>query len=323
MKHLLSITSLAGIFAVTSLSADWTVVSTFDDESAGDLIEDVTNIPDSGARSEIENGQWAVYPGNLFDQTSNLFALLDLGTDVKAEALANDGIVTIYFEFTQPLIDGEKALLDTVWGLSNVDETGVLENGFTGYNAMQRINSGSNGFEGRDGESYYEIAQLEADVKYSMWMVVDFGLNYYRAYVQGGQWEEVTEVPSPDPQSEGLWFFRENPGDAPVEYFRVSLSRGNTDEPKGEDPAYFDNVAYDATGENLTVPGGEPPVEELYLDTWPVDADGWANTESWFGWVYVEFEPWVYSNNLGSYIWVDEGSFSEAGSWTYVPRVGE
>jgi hypothetical protein len=308
---------LASAAAAATANANWTVVSTFDDASALDLITDNTNIEGSNARSEIIDGKWAVFPGDLFENTSNLYALLDMGTDLKAMSQASGEPVTVYLEVVQPTVDDgqggtRKAIVDCVWGISNIDSDEVLETRYNSYNVMQRINVGTDNYEGRNGGGYWSTEEiLQADVTYKIWLVADYNLNFYEAYVQGGQWTEQTKLDTED--GSGIWLFRVNPApENTVDKFQVSLSRGNSDDgEKGIDPMYLDNIAY-ADGMDLSTPpvgGGE---------TWygySVDADGWVNTEGWMGWVNNTYDPNIWHPMLNKYIYVGDDS-----GWAYVPR---
>jgi len=307
---------LASAAAAVSVNADWNIVSTFDDASALDLVTDSTNIEGSNARSEIVDGKWAVFPGDIFEDNSNLYALLDMGTDLKAMSQASGGSVTVYLEVTQPTVsDGQggtrKAIVDTVWGIANIDSDEVLETRYNSYNAMQRINVGNDNFEGRNGGSYEATGEMfQADVTYKIWLVIDYNLNFYEAYIQGGQWTEQTKVDTED--NSGVWLFRVNPApENTVDKFMVALSRGNSvDGAKGLDPTYFDNIAY-YDGMELSTPpvgGGE---------TWygyAVDANGWANTGSWMSWVNVTFDPYIWNLALDKYVIITDGS-----GWVFVP----
>lgn len=320
MKNHIPTILLSAFVAIGTAQAEWEVVSTFDDDSALDLITDNTNIEGSNARSEIVDGKWAVFPGELFEDNSNLYSMLDLGVDLKAASLGTEGPVTVYMEVIQPIVpDGQggtrKAIVDTVWGISNVDSSEVLETRYNSYNAMQRINSGNDNFEGRNGGGYWSTGEIfQGDVTYKIWLVIDYNLNFYEAYVQGGQWTEQTRLDTED--GSGIWLFRVNPGDVPINNFQVSLSRGNSDDgEKGIDPTYFDNIALDTTGQNLS----EPPVEGG--PTWagyPVTEDGDANTGDWMGWVHVGFEPWILSYNLDQWMYIEEEAVSDDGSWIYI-----
>jgi hypothetical protein len=50
----------------------------------------------------------------------------------------------------------------------------------------------------------------------------------------------------------------------------------------------------------------------------PVDENGWANTEDWLGWVNVANAPWILILNLDGYAWIPESAVSGAGGWLYV-----
>jgi hypothetical protein len=257
-KYLIPI--LASAVTAVAANAQWNVISTFDDASALDLVTDSTNIEGSNARTEIIDGKLAAFPGDVFENTSNLYALLDLGTDLKAASQTSGGPVTVYVEVTQPTVsDGQggtrKAIVDTVWGVANIDSDVVLETRYNSYNVMQRINVGTDNFEGRNGGGYWTTGEMfQADVTYKIWLVVDYNLNFYEAYVQGGQWTEQTKLDTED--GTGIWLFRVNPApEDTVDKFMIALSRGNTvDGEKGIDPTYFDNIAIDVSGQNLTEP---------------------------------------------------------------------
>lgn len=51
---------------------------------------------------------------------------------------------------------------------------------------------------------------------------------------------------------------------------------------------------------------------------WPVDENGWANTEGWLGWVNVTSAPWIQILSLDSYGYVQEGTVGDAGAWIYI-----
>jgi hypothetical protein len=313
------ITTLAGLLAGASSYGEWTIVSTFDDAGALSAITDSTNIEGSNARSEIVNGKWAVFPGDLFEATSNLYAMLDLGTDLRAASIASGKPVTVYFEVVQPTVpDGQggtrKAILDTVWGISNYPPSQVLETRYNSYNAMQRINAGNDSFEGRNGNAYEVVQQFGADVTYQIWLVIDFTINFYEAYIQGGQWTEQTRLGTA--ATEGFWGFRVNPAETDTaQYMLVALSRGNSVQgEKGIDPTYFDNVAIDSSGLNLTSPVGS-------AQSWAgfaVDGAGNVNTGGWMGFLNVSDSPWIWSYSLSSWMYIDESFVSSSGSWIYV-----
>jgi hypothetical protein len=321
MKKEILVTLLSGALTSLSVQAAWTVVSTFDDETALSAVTDITNIEGSNARSGVVNGMWAVFPGDLFEQTSNIYALLDLGVDMKAAGVASGQPVTLYFEILQPMVDDglggmRKALVDTSWGPYNWDAAEVLNQRFNGFNAMQRINSGNDSFEGRNGTAYEPFQPFNADVRYKLWMVIDYTLNFSEFYVQGGQWTEQTRLDTID--TTGIWLFRQNPApETIVRYFHVALSAGTIAAPKGRDPTMFDNFAVDLAGQNLTTPdvgggfGNWGP--------WPiVDAAGNVDTTPWLGWVNVAAKPYIWSYTLNTYMYIDEGSITSGGSWVYV-----
>lgn len=57
-----------------------------------------------------------------------------------------------------------------------------------------------------------------------------------------------------------------------------------------------------------------------YLGVFPID-QGWADTGTWLGWIFVADAPWVYLPELQGWSYVDEPSFDEnAGGWLFFPR---
>ena len=318
-KHIVSTLLFCAIGHFCTQGA-WDIVSTFDDASALDKVTDLTNIEASNARSEIVDGKWAVYPGDLFEATSNLYAALDLGVDLRAASRASGGPVTVYLEIVQPNVpDGaggtRKAIVDTVWGVSNFPPSEILTTRFNSYNAMQRINGGTDGFEGRNGTAYEAIDLFNANVTYKIWLVIDFNLNFYEAYIQGGQWASQTKINTID--TSGIWLFRANPGaDVVVQYFLVALSRGNAAEEKGIDPTYFDNIAVDTTGQNLTTPVVANGNEWCGITKVGGDVD----TGDFMGWIWVGDATgagWVYSYSLDGFVYVSACP-DASGAWIYI-----
>lgn len=101
-----------------------------------------------------------------------------------------------------------------------------------------------------------------------------------------------------------------------------------------EDYAIFENVSpvngeitvqYEQGVENVGTPKGHWSTFEIIgnfdsvaADLWlgyPVDPEGFVNTQSWLGWVNVANEPWVFSSSLGGYVFIGDAS-----GWAYVPR---
>lgn len=48
-----------------------------------------------------------------------------------------------------------------------------------------------------------------------------------------------------------------------------------------------------------------------------VDANGWANTGDWMGFVNVMEEPWIYVASLSAYVYLPSGAASASGAWIY------
>jgi hypothetical protein len=81
----------------------------------------------------------------------------------------------------------------------------------------------------------------------------------------------------------------------------------------------YDGAAMDSGTiyfENLEgyIEGGDVP-------TWAgfnVDENGWANTESWLGWVNASQAPWIQILSLDNYGYIEESGVTDSGSWMYI-----
>lgn len=49
-----------------------------------------------------------------------------------------------------------------------------------------------------------------------------------------------------------------------------------------------------------------------------VDENGWANTESWLGWVNAAQAPWIQILSLDNYGYIEESGVTDSGSWMYI-----
>lgn len=311
----LLLTAAVAAMPAVATQAAWEVKYTFDSEAELANAAIVRNIEESGANATVENGQLKVSFGDLFESTSNLFVLLPLGVDLKAASAANGGVVTVYSEIVQPTVNGAKAVVDTVWGLANIEPEQVLDTRFDSFNVMQRIVVTTDAFESRDGGAYVTHDQFQADTTYRLWWVIDYNLGYWTGYVQGGQWAEQEML------GEGFFGFRATPtAEQSVDHFMFALTAGNIGDPKGKDYNYFDNIAVDVTGENLTVPtigGGEGDTWADWSDDNP---DGWIDTEDFLGRLFIGPDGWVAPQSLNSWIYLPEGNVTGAGAWSYIPR---
>ncbi|MEX0321591.1 MAG: hypothetical protein AB3N63_05490 [Puniceicoccaceae bacterium] len=263
MKRLL--TSLVLMSVASMTWADWMIEYDFQDGLPAGLYQ-ATNRDLSTDFADVQDGMLRVVHGDLLEETSNLYMMLPLSTDLRAASEGIPGPVTLYFEMMVPDVGGSVGIVDVAFGLSNIDPDTVADVRYDSFSPMMRIDSGDQNFEYRDGgNGYVEVTQLEAGVKYSVWVEVDYSLNFAVFYIQGGVYTTVTEV--------GLGAFRKDPGEGEtVDYFAALLSRGNSvDGPKGVDHMFFDNLAIDVTGKNLTNPTGNWKVQYDFEDGLPAE----------------------------------------------------
>ena len=302
------IASLCTSLLALPLFGDWNMEYTFDGPDLPEEAFTAVNREGSTEFADVMDGMLRVNHGDLLEQTSNLWVMLPLSEDIKQASIDAGGEVTVYFEMMQPLVNGEKAIVDVAWGLGNIDPDVVLEERYDSFSAMQRIESTGSNWEIRDGGDYVAIGQLQADEVYKVWMVVDYTLNFMTLYAQGGQYAEQTEV--------ALGAFRVNPSEEQtVDYFTMGLSSGNSEDgAKGVDFMFFDNIAIDPTGVNLTEP--QPTGETWY--GYPVDGQGFVDTGTggWLnGFVNVAADPWIYVYSMSKYIYIPDDQ-----GWMYVPN---
>lgn len=59
-------------------------------------------------------------------------------------------------------------------------------------------------------------------------------------------------------------------------------------------------------------------------DDWagyPIDPDGWVDTTPFLGWIWVsDATDYVWSVNLGKFIYLPESKVTESGAWTYIDK---
>jgi probable HAF family extracellular repeat protein len=58
-------------------------------------------------------------------------------------------------------------------------------------------------------------------------------------------------------------------------------------------------------------------------DTWgpyTVREDGYCDTNSWMGWLYVANDPWIWSEDLNHWIYCPGEIVGDGGGWIYVPK---
>lgn len=314
ISKLLLIPALVLPFAAAN--AAWEVKYDFDSEADIAGIAEVTNVESSGADASVENGYLKLSHGGLFESTSNLYALLPLGVDLAAASVASQQPVTVYFEIVQPLVNGNKAIVDIVWGLSNVDSDEILTTRYDSFNGMARINVGTDNYESRNGSEYVVHEPLQGNVTYRFWWVIYYNLNAYDIYVQGGQWADQTLLGT------GFYGFRSNPGEGQtVDQFLFALSAGSIASPKGRDFTYADNIAIDLAGENLTNPPGTGGGGETWAAWSDSTVDGWVDTGSFLGVIYFGTnDGWIYVQSLSKWIYLPESYVTAEGAWGYSPR---
>lgn len=300
--------------------AEWEIISTFSDPRILDRITVAVRVSGTSAYTDVSNGRWVVYAGKeLSSRYNNIFAMLDLGVDIRAASIASGKPVTLYLEIIQPTVnDGlggtRKSIIDMSWGLINCHPSQILVDRWNSFNALERIGIEEDAYEIRNGAEYETISQLHPDTPYKIWMVIDYNYNVFESYILGGQWPVQTRMDSK--YTYGYWFFRQVPAqEDEIRHFTFAVSRGSTIEEKSLDPGYMDNLALDVSGENLTIPqfnndfGNWGPYPIL-------DSAGHVDTAEWLGWLCVDSAPSIWCYSLDGWIYLEEPDDPDA--WVYV-----
>jgi len=324
-----------------SASAAWTLVDDFstDTVASGAWEYDVNPETDTTAYVAVENGTLAAYPGTPGEDTLNMVADTPM-----PEGIAIDGVGTVFLQVRQPMVDGTKGQIDTVWGITDLDEN---VNRYADFMALMRVeyDESFDVYEGTtiDGSTVgYQTVLADGvgftgDVWYNIWIVVDntstTNPGGFKVYMQGGtEYPTQTLVyPDPniadsDPDEDGLAGFRRPLGFDPIDNFRILTSAGRTtDVLKGQDPTYFDNIYVDAGSVNLDNPvdGGSQNMGPGIFSDYVEDENGNVMTGDWMGAVYVTEYPWVWSYDLTKWVYVpdaDGNLTAEQGVWIYASR---
>jgi len=87
-------------------------------------------------------------------------------------------------------------------------------------------------------------------------------------------------------------------------------------------PQYYDAMYIDTTGENMATP---PELGSIFggtSDTWagyPIANEvGDVDTGTWLDWVNVTHAPWILSYSLNQWMYIEEASVTDSGSWVYI-----
>ncbi len=72
---------------------------------------------------------------------------------------------------------------------------------------------------------------------------------------------------------------------------------------------YFENIEAYIVGEE------EPPATWL---GYAVDANGYADTGAWLGWVNVSAAPWIWIVKLNAWAYLPEAGAGESGGWAFI-----
>ncbi|MDP0498502.1 MAG: hypothetical protein Q7P63_00225 [Verrucomicrobiota bacterium JB022] len=314
-------------------SAAWQLVDDFstDTVASGAWTYDINPVENTSPSIAVEDGKLAIHPGVADENTLNLGAYRQI-PDIDIF-----GAGTVFLQVQQPIVNGTKGQIDTVWGVSDLQ---VNQDRYNDFMALMRIEYDES-FDVYDGTTigsnrvgYQTVLAngvgVTGGVWYNVWIVLNAAENGYKVYVQGGpEYPEQTLVypdpalPNNDPDSDGYAGFRKVGGFDNINNFRILSSAGRTtDVIKGIDPTYFDNLYVDTSGENLANPLGGTAMGPGIFGGFALE-DGSVHTGQWMGPLWVEDYPWVYSYNLSKWLYVPDADGSleaDAGVWLWAGR---
>ncbi len=327
MKNLLSTLTLVTLLPIFA-SADWQLVRDFNDGSL-----DGVNTKDTNHSEQHDTiGVIDVVPRPYDDQggmalaTSAGFGLYnDYHVWLSIPPIADGADGTVYIEFAQ-----SDQSNNTAWGTTNVANPGDNDARWGNFYALVRSNFGE--FDVYDFSGYVNTGSLAAQTWYRMWFHVDNQLDELTVYIQGGEWEQQTEV-----YTQAI--FRNEISVDDMVNFLIIQAAGNLTNPTSGQYVYWDNLFVDTTGLNLSDPeAGEQPIiednpfDDLVADGWTDLGDygdfygfqeesGWAYNFS-LGFVNTDEYPWLYSSEIGFFSFVEGDYKSEEGIYLFAPEHG-
>lgn len=314
--------------------AEWQLVKNFNDESFDGIHTHDTNhwddyhtvgITDIVPRPFDEAGGYSLATtagfglGNDFHVWINIPPIED----------GSDG--TLYVEFAQT-----DQANNTAFGTTNEPFPGDNDARWGNFYALARVHFGE--FDVFDFSGYENVGTLAAETWYRVWFHVDNLNDEHSAYVQGGEWEEPTEI-----YADAI--FRNEISVDDMVNFLIIQAAGNQTNPTSGQYVYWDNLHVDTTGFNLSVPeddldpvdppdpGPDNPFERQHSGEW-MDLDlnlgefyayqdgAGVSYHFTLGFVLSDSYPWLFSPEIGFFTHEAGEYDSEEGAYLYAPEIG-
>lgn len=322
-RQIQSILALSLIVAVISASASWQLVEDF--ESGMDNIYSL-RFPEPEPIIGIFEDP-VDETNNMFYLSSNAYGVVDWAPNYVAiplpAALPAGGEGTLYFRFHN-LGSGH----DMSGGLSPVEivpnPEAPYENamsqpgGWAALEAQFQMHApGSDLFRVRDGAAF-EATQISIPNNewVEIWMHVNHAANTTEFYVKtAADAAPVKAVFTDEFGTEKTAADFRNGTTEPLVTFFMGTVAGLAENPVDGDPFFVDDLYIDVTGLNLSSPLDSDP--GMSWAGYPMDADGWVDTGDWMGLINVVGD-FVYSYDIGSWLYLPEDHVAEDGAWTYV-----
>lgn len=167
-------------------------------------------------------------------------------------------LATLYFKVARPLIDGVAGASNLTWGMVADEKrdpvTGL--HGYGSYSVLGRIEADGI-IDIRDGASYVDLTDqaLQTQTYYEFWFVVDHFNSTFSQYIKGG-----TDYAEQTLLHENADF--RNPTWDALETILFISTAGGTNQVKGTDDLYIDEIHIDIEGKNLASPNADETEDE-------------------------------------------------------------
>ena len=318
LNLLIAVFGLAGL----TVNGAWTVSNALDEASDLDKVEIFDNFTGAtgapGTLTLVEDptgvlknmdGSPAIVVEALGSQTEGAHFLQSYNFPAPAPT---DSVYTVYYRWMYPTggsVSHQELAIYAGQDEILVDGSVLQGNGpwFHNWSSLGFCYNGGGAWECEP-----PLGQFLADTWYEYWLVIHPANVSYDWYIRGGDFTEITPI------FQNALFANLDTID-PLKALQQMhwMGQGGL-----FGPQYYDAMYIDTTGENMVTPPSLGSIfGEATGDTWagyPVRPDGYCDTGSWLGWVYVSAKPWIYSVSLNQWMYIDENNVTSSGSWTYI-----
>jgi hypothetical protein len=326
-KTLFSLLTSLGLFPV--VQADWVLQENFEAGTTANwtLWNQQAMNPDVQGPANL--GEFSIVADPFGDSTNNVVRLR------AGDGLISDNAFRMTLPINPVIDEGQTGTLylrfatqgsgiNIALGLSSEETfTSVSDQRWAAFNALFRFGVPTQGkIQAYNTNGYLEASpnELAFATWYELWMVVNNRENVnaqgnftglddtFELFIKGGPWAEQTQLLTPTGGTE--WVIRNNPTLDPIRHFMMLPTTDSPDIFPGNDYFFVDDLYVSVGAANL----GSPVSTEIPMwNGYPVNADGWADTGSFMGLVYVTNDPWIWVSDLSRYVYLP--AVMESGAW--------